>query len=230
MIFAGIILASCQYSFKFSKEKKNTKEKTGWTLLFDGKTFNGWKRINNDGWKIKDGILSAESFDDRKQRDIITRNKFDNFELSLEFKISKMTNSGIKYLVTDDYLGFEGVYLGLEYQILDETNFSYPERGEFRTTASLYDLIPSNKREIVHINQWNIARIIVRGNHVEHWLNGNKVVEYERGSNKFRSLVAKSKYRNYMSFGEKDQGYILLQNEGTPIDFKDIKIKQLTDE
>lgn len=230
--FISIIMTLSFFSFVIlalapSPSLNKEEIKNGWILLFDGKTFNGWKQIRNGGWRIHDGILSAESFNDGKSRDIITDNQYGNFELSLQFKIYKMTNSGIKYLVTNDYPGYEKEYLGLEYQILDEKNFIYPARGELRTTGSLYDLIPANKKGIVPLNKWNIARIIVKGKHVEHWLNGYKVVEYERGSSEFRSLVAKSKYKNYICFGENDSGYILLQNEGSPVDFRDIKIRLL---
>lgn len=196
-----------------------------WRPLFDGKTFDGWKKLKGGGWIIRDGVLSARPVSDGTQGDIITTETFADFELSLEFRIHKNTNSGIKYLVTNNYPGYEGSHLGLEYQILDEVNFVYPERGELRTTASLYDLIASDKAGAVPEGSWVKARIIVRGNHVEHWLNDVRVVQYERGSPSFLDLVAGSKYRNFKSFGEAPAGHILLQNEGSPVDFRNIKIK-----
>ena len=207
---------------------KNEKQ-NGWHLLFDRKTFDGWQKLSNAGWVINSGLLMAQAFNGGGQKDIITTDQFENFELSVEFKILKATNSGIKYLVTNNYHGHEGSYLGLEYQILDDVNFKYPERGVYRSLASLYDLIPSNKKEIVPLNKWNIAKIIVNRNHIEHWLNGNKVVEYDRSTEEFNSLVAGSKYKSMKNFGKATRGHILLQNEGTPIDFRSIKIRPLSE-
>ena len=207
-------------NFLTKSEKQN-----GWQLLFDGKTFNGWQKLANTGWLIKKGELMAQSFNNGGQKDIITTEQFGNFELSFEFKISKATNSGIKYLVTNNYPGQKGTYLGLEYQILDDVNFKYPERGVYRSLASLYDLIPANKNGIVTLNTWNIAKIIVNGNHIEHWLNGNKVVGYDRSTTGFRTLVEDSKYKNMENFGMAAKGHILLQNEGTPVVFRSIKIR-----
>lgn len=205
---------------------KNEKQ-NGWRLLFDGKTFNGWEKLSNAGWVIDSGLLMAQAFNGGGQKDIITTDQFENFEFSVEFKISKATNSGIKYLVTNNYQGHESSYLGLEYQILDDVNFKYPERGVYRSLASLYDLIPSNKKGIITLNKWNIAKIIVQGNHIEHWLNGEKVVAYDRSTEIFKSLVEGSKYRDLENFGKAARGHILLQNEGTPVVFRSIKIKTI---
>ncbi|ETZ23573.1 DUF1080 domain-containing protein [Pedobacter sp. V48] len=199
----------------------------GWSLLFDGKTFNGWKKIADGGWEIKNGELLAVKPENGKQMDIITNNQFDNFELSFEFKISKETNSGVKYLVTNDYEAQKGTFLGLEYQILDEVNFKYPERGELRSLASLYDLISADKKPPVSLQHWNTARIVVNNNHIQHWLNGLKVVEYDRSTESFKSLIEKSKYRSLKNFGKSKKGHILLQNEGSPIAFRSIKIKSI---
>lgn len=199
----------------------------GWQLLFDGKTFNGWYKLSGGGWSIGDGQLMAEGSDDGKQRDIITNDQFGDFELMLDFKIFNLTNSGIKYLVTNTFPGHENTYLGLEYQILDDINYKYPERGVYRSLASLYDLIPAKKDDAIPLNTWNTARIIVKGNHIEHWLNNKMVVEYDRSSAKFATLVQDSKYKDLQNFGKAKKGYLLLQNEGTPISFRNIRIKPL---
>ncbi|MDP4284641.1 MAG: DUF1080 domain-containing protein [Bacteroidota bacterium] len=219
-VINGVVAQTTNILTKIEKQK-------GWHLLFDGKTFNGWKKLADTGWVIEEGELRAKAFNDGRQKDIITVDQFENFELSLEFKISKLTNSGIKYLVTDSYPGHEGSYLGLEYQILDDINYKYPERGIYRSTASLYDLIPAKNKRIISLNEWNTARIIVKGNHVEHWLNGRLVVEYDRSTNDFNVLVHDSKYRDLKKFGKTITGHILLQNEGTPIAFRSIKIRPL---
>ncbi|WP_411273180.1 DUF1080 domain-containing protein [Daejeonella sp.] len=228
--FTAIILSITATAAVAQKPNVLTKseKQNKWRLLFDGKTFHGWQKLANDGWTIKGGELMAQVFNNGGQKDIITTDQFENFELSVEFKISKATNSGIKYLVTNNYPGQKGAYLGLEYQILDEVNFKYPERGVYRSLASLYDLIPANKKEIVPLNKWNIAKIIVNGNHIEHWLNGSRVVEYDRSISGFKTLVEDSKYKTMENFGMATKGHILLQNEGTPIAFRSIKIKSLS--
>lgn len=227
--FIAIILSITATATVAQKPNVLTKseKQNGWRLLFDGKTFNGWQKLANAGWLIKGGELMAQSFNNGGQKDIITTEQFGNFELSFEFKISQATNSGIKYLVTNNYPGQKGAYLGLEYQILDEVNFKYPERGVYRSMASLYDLIPANKNGIVTLNKWNIAKVIVNGNHIEHWLNGSRVVEYDRSTSGFKTLVEDSKYKSMENFGMATKGHILLQNEGTPVVFRSIKIKSV---
>jgi len=205
----------------------HTEKEAGWRLLFDGKSLNGWRKLAGDGWAVKDGALTAISSAGSKQKDLLTTGEFDNFELFFEFKISKETNSGVKYLVSNDYPGQNGAFLGLEYQILDDVNFKYPERGVFRSLSSLYDLIPAHKKKITPLGYWNTARIIVDKNLVEHWLNGYKVVGYDRNSTELDTLVEKSKYKNLQNFGKSEKGYILLQNEGSPISFRNIKIRSI---
>lgn len=219
------VITNCVAYAQTSNILTKNEKQNGWRLLFDGKTYNGWQQLADTGWTIKNGELMAQAFNDGKQKDIITTDQFENFELSVEFKILKETNSGIKYLVTNNFAGFNDTYLGLEYQILDDVNFKYPDRGVYRSLASLYDLIPANKKEIIPLNKWNTAKIIVNGNHIEHWLNGNKVVEYDRSTEGFNTLVADSKYKTMQNFGKKTRGHILLQNEGTPVNFRSIKIK-----
>jgi len=199
----------------------------GWNLLFDGETFTGWQKLADSGWIIKNGELRAQPFSDGKQKDIITTDRFKNFELSIEFKMSEATNSGIKYFVINDYPENIGVFLGLEYAILDDVNFKYPERGVFRSLGSLYDLIPACKKDNIPLNKWHIAKIVVNGDHIEHWLNGKMLIEYNRGTEGFLLLVKDSKYKNLENFGQSESGHILLQNEGSPVAFRNIKIRSL---
>jgi hypothetical protein len=213
---------------------------TGWRLLFDGKTSNGWKGAYKDsfpsaGWIVKDGlltVLSSEGKEAANGGDIVTKEKFSAFDLSFEFRMSNAANSGVKYFVTLSEHN-EGSAIGLEYQILDDKNHPDAKLGIAgdRTLASLYDLIPANKQErFIHpIGQWNTGRIIVYpNNHVEHFLNGVKVLEYERGSAKFRELVAISKYKIWKNFGEAKEGYLLLQDHGAEVSFRSIKIRNLS--
>ena len=217
----------------------------GWSLLFDGKTSMGWRGAHKEhfpdgGWEIKDGVLSVLASgggESENGGDIVTEEEYSAFELQLEFKPSTGANSGIKYFVTEGYLkeGEQRSAIGLEYQILD--NDVHPDakhgRDGNRTMASLYDLKTAKPNVIGrnvphHINGWNHARLIVfPDNRVEHWLNGYKVLEYTRGSAEFLDLVARSKYKDWESFGMAESGHILLQDHGDDVSFKNIKIRPL---
>jgi hypothetical protein len=210
----------------------------GWKLLWNGKTTAGWRSARSDsfpakGWSIENGVLKvlpSGGGESANGGDIITSQKYTNFELRVDFRITKGANSGIKYFVNPDLNQGPGSAIGCEYQILDDANHPDAQAGVNgnRTLASLYDLIPADpKKSFKGINEWNHALIIVRGNHVEHWLNGMKVVEYERNNPMWRALVAYSKYHVWPAFGEAASGHILLQDHGFETDFKNIKIKEL---
>ena len=211
----------------------------GWKLLFDGQTNNGWVGAYKDhfpekGWMIKDGILGVVSSEGKEAAnggDIVTKEKFSAFDLSFDFKLTPGANSGVKYFVT---LGEnnQGSAIGLEYQVLDDTLHPDAKLGRDgnRTLASLYDLIKAQKtsRFIKQPGGWNTGRIIVYpNNHIEHYLNGIKVLEYERGSQAYRDLVALSKYKVWPNFGEAKEGFILLQDHGNEVSFRSIKIRKL---
>ena len=211
----------------------------GWKLLFDGKSGDGWtgaykKTFPEKGWEIKDGImkvLPSAGSESANGGDIVTKEEFSAFDLSFEFKLTPGANSGVKYFVTLSENN-PGSAIGLEYQVLDDTLHPDAKMGRDgnRTLASLYDLIKANKqsRFIKQPGRWNTGRIIVYpNNHVEHYLNGVKVLEYERGSQAYRDLVAISKYKVWPNFGEAKQGRILLQDHGNEVSFRSIKIKKL---
>jgi hypothetical protein len=212
-------------------------QKEGWKLLWDGKTTKGWRSAGKKdfpakGWVIKNNELSVEPSDGKEAAnggDIVTTEEYSNFELAVDFKITKGANSGVKYFVTEAYKT-AGSSIGLEYQILDDA--VHPDaklgvRGN-RTIGSLYDLIAALPTKKVNpIGQWNQAKIIVKGSHVEHWLNGNKVVEFERTGQLFEALVNCSKFKDFEGFGEAPKGHILLQDHGNAVSFRNIKIKEL---
>lgn len=209
----------------------------GWKLLFDGKTSNGWRGAYKDsfpekGWIIDNGILTvlpSGGGESANGGDIVTMDEFSNFDLKLEFRITPGANSGIKYFVTESEHN-KGSAIGLEYQILDDDLHPDARLGNHegsRTLASLYDLIRATNKRRNATGEWNQARIVSKGMHVEHWLNGFKVLEYERGSDEFRKLVAESKYKIWKDFGEAPSGHILLQDHGNEVSFRSIKIKVL---
>jgi len=220
----------------------------GWRLLWDGTSTNGWHGATlpgfpDHGWTIRDGVLSVDAAtggESTNGGDIITREEFANFELELDFRITPGANSGIKYFVDPQLgptLGLAGSAIGLEFQILDDER--HPDaklgvRGN-RTAGSLYDLIPATNldepgrsaKRVLPPGEWNRARIVATGRHVEHWLNGVKVVEYDRGTQLFRALVSNSKYKDMPGFGERERGPILLQDHGNAVSFRSIKIRSL---
>jgi hypothetical protein len=214
-------------------------EKSGWELLFDGVSSKGWKGAYKNtfpekGWEIKNGelkVLPSSGGESANGGDIVTVKQYSAFDLSFDFKLTSGANSGVKYFVTLTENN-PGSAIGLEYQLLDDTLHPDAKMGREgnRTLASLYDLIKAEKttRFIRQPGKWNTGRIVVYpNNHVEHYLNGIKVLEYERGSQTYKDLVAISKYKVWPNFGEAEKGYILLQDHGNEVSFRSIKIREL---
>ncbi len=215
-------------------------KKDGWKLLWDGETTNGWRGAKLEefpaiGWQIENGILSVLASGGAESTaggDIVTEQLYGNFELKVDFKLTPGGNSGIKYYVDTNINKGPGSSIGLEYQILDDALHPDAKKGNHegsRTVSSLYDLIKADVNKPIHpIGAWNTAYIISKDNHVEHWLNGTKVLEYERKSDNYRKLVSESKYNKWPNFGELDKGQILLQDHGDFVSFKNIKIRSIT--
>ncbi len=211
----------------------------GWKLLYDGKSADQWRAYGGTDfpqkrWGFKDGTISvAKSDGSETGNDLVTREKFGpGFEFEFQFKLSEGANSGVKYFVNEnlDSKGRSG--LGLEYQVLDDAKHPDAKMGVVgnRTLASLYDLIPSEKpgNSVKKIGEWNLARLVVHPDgKVEHFLNGQRVLEYQRGGPIYRVLVARSKYKDYADFGLAEQGNLLLQDHGDNVSYRSLKVKEI---
>lgn len=218
----------------------------GWKLLWDGKSSEGWRGARLDGfpeqgWSMENGLLTVEQSGGEESAhggDIVTIKKYESFILEVDFKITQGANSGIKYFVDPDLNTGAGSAIGCEFQILDDIDHPDAKKGIAgnRTVGSLYDLIKADallygednrEKRFNGTGKWNRARIEVRGAEVTHYLNGIKVVEYERGTQMWKALVAYSKYATWPAFGEAESGHILLQDHGDEVSFKNIKILEL---
>lgn len=209
----------------------------GWKLLWDGKSSNGWRGAKLDafpskGWIMENGILKVQKSgggESTNGGDIVTTKKYKNFELKVDFKITEGANSGIKYFVDPDLNKGEGSAIGCEFQILDDNKHPDAKLGVKgnRTLGSLYDIIPAPADKPFRKSDFNTALIIVKGDNVEHYLNGKKLIEYSRRNQMWGALVNFSKYANWPNFGNAEIGHILLQDHGDEVWFKNVKIKEL---
>jgi len=195
-----------------------------WKLLFDGKTTVGWRAYGKtgfpkEGWAVVDGCL--KKVEGERGGNIVTEAEFDNFEFEWEWKLPPKANNGVKYLVTESRPSAPGH----EYQMVDDSMVRDPRSK----TATFYDVLAlSVKSPVKPPGEWNTSRILVRGNHVEHWLNGIKVVEYELGSAEVKAAVAKTKFKDESGFGEKIKGRIMLTDHGDEAWYRNIRIRELS--
>ncbi|MCW3105939.1 MAG: hypothetical protein JWQ09_445 [Segetibacter sp.] len=205
-----------------------TKSKGKGVSLFDGKTVKGWRKADRDtlpdhAWIVQNGELSFDPSIGHGG-DIVTTRTFKDFDLSVDFKVSNGGNSGIKYLLLPN------TSLGCEYQLIDDNKHPDAKLGinGNRKTGALYDIFPpAANKPYKPAGEWNTARIVVKGNNVEHWLNGVKVLQYTRGSEQFRKAIAESKFKTTKGFAEAISSPVLLQAHGDKITFRNIKIKEL---
>jgi hypothetical protein len=207
---------------------KRGEAEAGWKLLFDGKTTNGWRAFRGkeipDVWKVVDGALVCSPKNGKHGGDIVTENKYGNIELSFEWKVTPGANSGVMYRVSEDE--DEPWKTGPEYQVLD--NSRHPDGRKPKTTAaSCYALYAPEKAVTKPVGEWNQGKIVMNGNHIEHWLNGRKVVEYEVGSPDWNERFSKSKFRIYSKFAKEVTGHVDLQFHGDEVAFRNIKVREL---
>ena len=227
-----IVLAWSSSHAQTGKKMENAltpaEKKGGWTLLFDGKSLNGWriyKNGPNSSWKVANGTLYSSG--NVNQGDLLTNDQFENFELALDWKIAPQGNSGIMYHVTEQY---DQPYMsGPEYQLVDDKGF--PEKLEdWQHTGANYAMNPPSALAAKPVGEWNHTRIVVNNGHVEHWLNGVKVVDYQLGSDEWKKNKEAGKWKNAPGYGMSQTGHIALQSNHAKSDgvwFKNIKLKQL---
>jgi len=240
LYFCSTLIAAIAFNTNTHAQTDNTLSRKelndGWKMLFDGKTTQGWmnaktKIFPSSGWEVKDGILMVNPSTKTQGGggDIVSAGKYKNFELSMDFRYSPGANSGIKYFVDTERDNGQYSSIGCEYQILDDKTHADAKEGigGNRTLSGLYDLIAPKNQKDNGPDKWNNATIIVKGNKVQHWLNGTMTVEYERGNQAWKDLVATSKFKSIPGFGENAEGRILLQDHGAVIGFKNIKIREM---
>lgn len=196
----------------------------GWQLLFNGKDLSNFRKYRSDkepgpGWKIEDGILKKVA--KKPGGDIVTKEKYGDFTLAWEWKISPKGNNGIKYLVLEE----RGKFPGPEYQLLDDTGHPDAKVGPQRQTACLYDILPpADDKPLKPVGEWNHSKIVVKGNNVEHWLNGARVLAYEFESDELKAAIAKSKFKKADGFEKKAEGHIMLTDHIDECSFRNMKI------
>jgi len=226
-----LLIISCnETNNKMNTSSSPTNESTGYKTIFDGKTMDGWRSYQNkpqDSWSVVDGMLYCRgSLTDKsdKRADLITTKQYENFDFSLDWKISPQGNSGIIYLATEE---FPTSYLsGPEYQIIDDKNF--PEKLEdWQKTGANYAMDAAPSAHPNPVGEWNNTRIVVNKGHVEHWLNGEKIVEYQIGTDEWRKKKTEGKWKDAAGYGVSPKGHIALQDHGSEAWFKNIKIKEL---
>jgi hypothetical protein len=216
-------------------ELTQAEKSAGWILLFDGHSLEGWRSFNKKsppakGWEVAGDCL--HHLPKGGGGDIISEREFNDFELEWDWKVAPGANSGLKYFISESRKNKDGQLLkgpiGHEYQLIDDNLHEDALRGPKWQTASFYDVLAPTNRVLNPVGSFNHSRVLIRGNHVEHWLNSGLVLSYELGSPEVLEAVAKSKFNKVQSFGEKITGHILLQDHGDEIWFKNVKIHPLS--
>ena len=241
---AAVTFAAASAPAQTPNQLSAAERAAGWKLLFDGKTFAGWRGLGYDSvptahWRIVDGAIQKVASGNVPRiadgqpaagGDLMTTDTFRDFELVFEWKVVPGSNSGVKYNVSEELSlakATNHAALGFEYQVLDDS-LNDDNKVPTHRAGSLYDLVaPNTAKHLRPVGQWNDARIVFRGNHGEHWLNGAKIVEFELGTPRMDSLLAASKYHPIPGFAEHRSGHIVLQDHGDEAYYRSIKIRAL---
>jgi hypothetical protein len=223
----ALVAASALVAPAADNQLTAAEKSAGWQLLFDGKSTQGWRVYNKkdaaiNGWKVVDGMLHCQA--KVKGDNIITEKKYNDFELSWEWRQLTAGNNGVKYFVTEA----RPKSPGHEYQMIDDTGHPDGKLGPHRQTASFYEVLPpAADKPLKPAGEWNSSKIVVRGKTVEHWLNGKNVLTYELGSEAVKAGIAKSKFKNDAGFGDKIAGHIMLTYHQDDCWYRNIKIREL---
>jgi len=237
--------ALAQSSRERPNELSAAERAAGWRLLFDGTTLAGWRGLGYDTvptqhWNVVDRTIQkvasgkVQKMPDGQHAnggDLMTVDTFRDFELAFEWKVVPGSKSGVKYNVSEEYSlanASNHAALGFEYQVLDDS-LNDDNKVATHRAGALYDLLePSGDKQLKPVGQWNSARIVFRGNHGEHWLNGRKIVDFDLGTPRMDSALAKSKYRVLKGFADRRAGHIILQDHGDEAYYRNIKIREIT--
>lgn len=231
VILVVFVLAGCAVQKQQPANTLNNKElKLGWKLLFDGSTPSGWRSVNqtgfpSKGWTIKEGCLVSGG-----GGNLVSQEEYDDFDFVWDWKMMDAGgNSGVKYFVKEG----KKDALGIEYQMLDDAEHQWMKDGkmksnDYHTNGAVYELYPpSIHKKNKPLREWNTSRVVSYGRHVEHWLNGDKIASFDRGSSDFAERIAKSKFRDVPGFGMHDQGLLMLTDHGSEVWFRNLKIRKL---
>jgi hypothetical protein len=244
-IASGLFFTSCQKPAQEDSAATEVAANTlteaenadGWELLFNGTSLDGWKRYNHDTigplWSVKDGMIICDGSglgegSGAMGGSLTTTRSFGNFELSVDWKISPGGNSGILYHVVESPEYGHDYETGPEYQVMDDGGWTGDKLRPAQLAGSNYDMFeaPATKK-VMPVGEWNNSKIIYNNGHVEHWLNGEKVVEFEEGSEEYNNRYQSSKWVEYPGWNKFKEGAISLQDHGAPVYYRTIKIKSL---
>ncbi len=234
-IFAIILIATGMALYSFNKQKDNTlteaEKKAGWKLLFDGKTLNGWRMYQNkaaDCWGAKNGEIYCKGSETDKsdlRADLITKDQYENYELLVDWKIAPGGNSGIMYNVTEEaHAAYE---TGPEYQLIDDEGYSGGKLEDWQKSGADYAMYPPLAKAAKAPGEWNTTKIVVKGAHREYWLNGVKTAEFEAWTPDWNQRKANGKWKDTPGYGMAKKGYICLQDHGSGVWFKNIKMRKI---
>lgn len=218
---SALLLAGCVSPSQQLNQLTRAEQRAGWELLFDGQSLDGWRSYRKPtvpphGWIIENGCLKLVQ--GSRPGDLVTVEQFENFELVWEWRISPGGNNGVKYLVSEK----RGAP-GPEYQMIDDAT----QNSTKHQTAAFYDVLaPAPDKPLNPPGQWNHSRVVVRGNDVEHWLNGQKVLNYRFGSPELDAAIAQSKFKNEPTFGKKAPGHIMLTDHTDEVWYRNMKIRR----
>jgi hypothetical protein len=218
--------------------------RSGWRMLFDGTTLNGWRGLGSDSvpsahWKVEEGTIhklpsgAVPRMPDGQPAagtDLMTDSTWRDFELTFQWRVAPGANSGVKYNVSEEISqrAANHAALGFEYQVLDDS-LNEDNKVASHRAGALYDLVPPNDyKRLAPVGQWNRSAIIIRGNHGEHWLNGARVVAFDLGTPQFDSVLTASKYKGIAGFAERRAGHIVLQDHGDEVWYRNLKLRELT--